>query len=197
VVSTRNRPATSRLLYPGRIRIIGGAWRGRKLSVPEAPGLRPTPDRVRETLFNWLQPHLPGARCLDLFAGTGALCLEALSRGAGHVVMVEKRVHVAQALQRNLDILGAQKAEVVNMDALEYLQQSPQGFDIIFLDPPFASELIERCAALIDAHTWIKPAGLIYIEAPSSLRELPIPSAWKLLRSKKAGQVGYHLVSVT
>jgi 16S rRNA (guanine966-N2)-methyltransferase len=189
----RKRLVTSRSTYPGRIRIIGGRWRGRKLVVPQSMGLRPTPDRVRETLFNWLRPYLPGARCLDLFAGTGALCLEALSRGAGQVVMVEKASHVAQTLQRNLETLGAQAVEVVVTDAVAFLQPPAQPFDIIFVDPPFASDLIARCVELIDRGGWIRPGGLIYIEAPSTLRELPIPLAWELLRSKKAGQVGYHL----
>lgn len=179
--------------YPGRLRIIGGKWRGRRLDVPEEAGLRPTPDRVRETLFNWLQAYLPGANCLDLFAGTGALCLEALSRGAGHVVMVEKATHVVDQLRRHVQLLQAENATVWLADALEFLQQTPQAFDIIFLDPPFQSELIARGAELIEAHGWIKPGGLIYIEAPSHLKDLPIPPSWELIRSKKAGQVGYHL----
>lgn len=179
--------------YPGKIRIIAGRWRGRRLEVPQAPGLRPTPDRVRETLFNWLAPHIEGARCLDLFAGTGALCLEALSRGAGEVIMVEQVPHAAQALRANLERLGAVNAEVVNRDAVEYLRQPPTPFDIIFIDPPFQSDLVAICAALIEERGWLKPGGLIYIEAPSGLKPLPIPSAWELVRSKTAGQVGYHL----
>ena len=179
--------------YPGQIRIIGGQWRGRRLSIPQQEGLRPTPDRVRETLFNWLQPTLPGAACLDLFSGTGALCLEALSRGAGRVVMVEKTSHVVAVLRQHVAMLKAENAEVVLADAVEYLSQTPQTFDIIFLDPPFQSDLIERCAAMIEARGWCKPGGLIYIEAPSQLQELPIPKTWELIRSKTTGQVGYHL----
>lgn len=179
---------------PGEVRIIAGMWRGRRLPVPIAEGLRPTPDRVRETLFNWLQPHLAGACCLDLFAGTGALCLEALSRGAASAVMVERAAHVAQALQRNVERLGAiSSARVVQADAVEYLQQSPQAFNIVFIDPPFRSELIGRCAALVEERGWLVPHGLVYIEAPSRLRVLPIPANWELIRSKYAGQVGYHL----
>lgn len=180
--------------YPGKIRIIAGRWRGRRLEVPQAPGLRPTPDRVRETLFNWLAPHIEGARCLDLFAGTGALCLEALSRGAGEVIMVEQAPHAAQALRANLERLGAVNAEVANRDAVEYLGQPPAPFDIIFIDPPFQSDLVAVCAALIEERGWLKPGGLIYIETPSSLKPLPIPDVWELVRSKTAGQVGYHLV---
>ncbi|MHB8743542.1 MAG: 16S rRNA (guanine(966)-N(2))-methyltransferase RsmD [Sulfuricaulis sp.] len=179
--------------YPGKLRIIGGRWRGRRLSVPEAEGLRPTPDRVRETLFNWLQPYLAGANCLDLFAGTGALCLEALSRGAGRVVMVEKAAPVVERLRQHVALLEAKNAEVMLADAVEYLRQAPQAFDIIFLDPPFSSDLIARCAELVAARGWIKPGGLIYVESPSRMKPLPLPSAWELIRSKSAGQVGYHL----
>ncbi len=175
------------------MRIIGGIWRSRLLHVPEAEGLRPTPDRVRETLFNWLRPYLPGARCLDLFAGTGALCLEALSRGAGSVVMVEKSDLAVQALRRNLERLGAGDAEVIQTDAVEYLERSPEAFDIVFIDPPFRSDLISRCSALVEERGWIRPGGLVYIEAPSRMQALPIPPTWELIRSQKAGQVGYHL----
>jgi 16S rRNA (guanine966-N2)-methyltransferase len=185
--------AADRGSYPGKIRIIGGTWRSRRLTVPFSEGLRPTPDRVRETLFNWLAPYLAGARCLDLFAGTGALCLEALSRGAGEVVMIERAAPVADALRRNLEILGAPQAQVVNTDATEYLQRAPQPFDIVFLDPPFQSDLIARCAPRLAECGWVRPGGLVYIEAPSSMEPLPIPADWELIRTKKAGQVGYHL----
>jgi len=179
--------------YPGRLRIIGGRWRGRRLEVPESEGLRPTPDRVRETLFNWLQPYIAGAQCLDLFAGTGALCLEALSRGAARVVMVEQAPAVAEQLRRHVATLQAENAEVVRADAVEFLRQAPQAFDIVFLDPPFQSDLIRRCAELVEARGWIKPGGLVYIEAPSRVEAPPIPATWELIRSKSAGQVGYHL----
>lgn len=165
--------------------------------MPESEGLRPTPDRVRETLFNWLQPYLAGASCLDLFAGTGALCLEALSRGAGRVVMVEQAAPVAERLRQTLEMLEAENATVVRADAVEYLRQTPQAFDIIFLDPPFSTDLIARCAGLIETHGWIKPGGLVYVEAPSQIESLPLPAGWELIRSKKAGQVGYHLAQKT
>jgi len=182
--------------YPGQIRIIGGIWRGRKLPVPLAEGLRPTPDRVRETLFNWLTPYLPGARCLDLFAGTGALCIEALSRGAGEVVMVERDATVATGLRQNLETLGAAHATVVNTDATEYLARAVKPFDIVFIDPPFASDLIGRCAALIAQRGWIHSEGIAYVEAPARLDPLPVPQDWQVLRSKRAGEVGYHLLRV-
>jgi len=159
--------------------------------------LRPTPDRVRETLFNWLQPYIAGASCLDLFTGTGALCLEALSRGAADVVMVEKAPRVAERLRQHVERLEATGAEVVLADAVEFLQRSPRAFDIVFLDPPFKSNLIADCAALVEARGWIKPGGLIYVEAPSRLENLELPATWELIRSKKAGQVGYHLARKT
>ncbi|MEW6331414.1 MAG: 16S rRNA (guanine(966)-N(2))-methyltransferase RsmD [Pseudomonadota bacterium] len=187
-------PKTS---YPKKLRIIGGRWRGRRLDVSESEGLRPTPDRVRETLFNWLQPYIAGAHCLDLFAGTGALCLEALSRGAAQVVMVEKAAHVAQQLRRHVEKLEATGAEVVPADAVEFLQRAPRAFDIVFLDPPFKSNLIAECAALVETRGWLKPGGLVYVEAPSQMSELTLPATWELIRSKKAGQVGYHLARKT
>jgi 16S rRNA (guanine966-N2)-methyltransferase len=185
------------LAFPGKLRIIGGRWRGRRLNVPEAEGLRPTPDRVRETLFNWLQPYLAGASCLDLFSGTGALCLEALSRGAARVVMVEKAARVAEQLRRHVATLEAEHATVIQMDAVDFLNQAPQAFDIIFLDPPFRSHLIARCAEMIAARGWLRPDGLIYIETPSKYHPLPLPPTWELVRSRTAGQVGYHLAKRT
>jgi 16S rRNA (guanine966-N2)-methyltransferase len=180
--------------YPGRIRIIGGQWRGRKLPVLTQEGLRPTPDRVRETLFNWLAPVIDGARCLDLFAGTGALCLEALSRGAAEVVMVERAAHVAEQLRQNLATLKAHGAAVVETDAAAYLQRPVEPFDIVFLDPPFAAGLIAPCALALEARGWLVPRGLVYIEAPAALQPLPVPATWEFAKSKRAGQVGYHLL---
>ena len=181
--------------YPGRLRIIGGRWRGRWLPVAPSPGLRPTPNRIRETLFNWLRPWLPGARCLDLTAGTGSLCLEALSQGAAEVVMVEADPEVAACLRRNVERLGAgEQARVVQAQALDYLAGPVAHFHIVFLDPPFASDLIGRCAERLEAGGWIQPGGWIYVEAPRTLRPLPVPQNWQLVRSKSAGQVGYHLL---
>jgi 16S rRNA (guanine966-N2)-methyltransferase len=179
--------------YPEKIRIIGGQWRGRKLPVLTQEGLRPTPDRVRETLFNWLAPVIEGANCLDLFSGTGALCLEALSRGAARVTMVERASQVAAQLRQNIETLRATGAEVVQADAVDFLQRPPQRFDIVFLDPPFASDLVARCSALAAQRGWIASGGYVYIEAPALLQPLPLPEEWEILRSKKAGKVGYHL----
>jgi 16S rRNA (guanine966-N2)-methyltransferase len=188
----RDKPASAG--YPQRLRIIGGDWRGRQLQVVESEGLRPTPDRVRETLFNWLQTRIAGAYCLDLFAGTGALCLESLSRGAARVVMVEKAHAVALNIRQNIEKLGASAAELIETDAERYLQGPVESFDIIFVDPPFRhSGMIDTCLAAIDQRGWIKPGGWVYIEAPSERGQPVLPAGWQLERSKIAGQVGYHL----
>lgn len=176
----------------GELRIIGGTWRSRRLVFPASEGLRPTPDRVRETVFNWLTPHLPGAACLDLFAGSGAFGFEALSRGAARVVLVEKRLEVVEALRHNRGQLKADQADIVHADALQYLRGPAAAFDIVFIDPPYDSGLLGPCLELLDARGWLKPDASIYLEAPRDA-EPPLPSSWQLLRSKTAGQVGYHL----
>jgi 16S rRNA (guanine966-N2)-methyltransferase len=176
------------------LRIIGGQWRGRKLPFPDIPGLRPTPDRVRETLFNWLQPHIVNSRCLDLFAGSGALALEALSRGAATVVMVEQHALAAQRLQQHLATLGSTSGHVVQQDALAYLRgMAAERFNIVFLDPPFRQNLLAPCTALLEQQGWLTDPAWIYLETESDLDPLPLPSNWALHRSKIAGQVGYHL----
>ncbi len=176
----------------GAVRIISGAWRSRRLVFPASEGLRPTPDRVRETVFNWLTPHLPGATCLDLFAGSGAFGFEALSRGAARAVLVEKRLEVAAALRHNRAQLKAEQADVVHADAVAYLRGPATAFDIVFIDPPYASGLLIACIELLDTRGWLKPDAFIYLEAPEG-EEPPLPETWQLLRSKTAGQVGYHL----
>ena len=180
----------------GKLRIIGGTWRSRLLNFPQRTGLRPTPDRVHETLFNWLQPWLPGAECLDLFAGSGALGIESLSRGAGSVVLVESDVVTARALRTNLDLLTAHAAELVCTDALTFLQGATRSFDIVFLDPPYQGGLLAECCTRLETGGWVRPHGLIYLEAASD-QTLPLPAAWTLLRSKRAGQVGYYLAQNT
>lgn len=199
-VTKKKSSAAGARSYPGQLRIIGGIWRSRRLTVPFSEGLRPTPDRVRETLFNWLQPYLSGASCLDLFAGTGALCLEALSRGAGRAVMVEGAARVAAALRANVARLKADGVTVIHSDASTFLaddrprrQEIPTSFDIIFIDPPFRSDLIARCVELVYSRNWLSPEGLVYVEAPQLVEKLPLPPEWKIIRSKKAGRVGYHL----
>lgn len=183
--------------YPGTLRIIGGQWRGRKLPVPESEGLRPTPNRVRETVFNWLRPYIDGARCLDVTAGTGSLCLEALSQGAAEVIMVEQSPAAVTALRKNLHTLGAENQARLQLgDGLAFLQGPVTAVDIVFLDPPFRSDLIARCSELMAQRGWIRPGGLVYIEAPGNMEPLPIPHSWELIHSKTAGKVGYHLARV-
>jgi 16S rRNA (guanine966-N2)-methyltransferase len=160
--------------------------------VPDLPGLRPTPDRVRETLFNWLAPLLPGARCLDLFAGSGALGFEAASRGAAQVVMVESASRAVGLLRGEVLRLRA-AVEVVHADVLAWLARPARPFDIVFLDPPYRQGLMApACRALAQAG-WLAPDARIYLEAEPELEPLPLPATWSLLRSKRAGQVGYHL----
>ncbi len=179
------------------VRIIGGGWRGRRVSFPDIPGLRPTPDRVRETLFNWLQERVAGARCLDLFAGSGALGLEALSRGAKELVFVEQAVAAARALQEQLIRFGGQaRAHVAEMGAARYLRSVPQAFDIVFLDPPFGRDALAEYVPMLDEGQWLKPGALVYLENEKKAGVPPLPAHWQLLKSKSAGEVGYHLARV-
>jgi 16S rRNA (guanine966-N2)-methyltransferase len=178
-----------------RLRIIGGRWRGRKLAFPDIPGLRPTTDRVRETLFNWLQADIPGARCLDLFAGSGALGLEALSRGAARVVFVDESPVVTQQLQEHLQNLQCQDGVVINQSALDYLRRGSgiEHYDVIFLDPPFNLGLMKESIQLLEEKGWLRPNTFIYLETESSLKNLTLPNDWEVLREKVAGQVTYRL----
>ena len=180
-----------------RLRIIGGEWRGRKLSFPAIPELRPTPDRVRETLFNWLRDILPGAHCLDLFAGSGALALEALSRGAAEVVMVDHHPEVVAQLKEHLLQLKARNGQVVLADAEVFLQGPSRPFDIIFLDPPFQGTLLGSCLARLATGSWLAETAWVYVESDRRTPLPPLPTAWKVLRHKEAGQVGYYLLQST
>jgi 16S rRNA (guanine966-N2)-methyltransferase len=179
------------------VRIIGGGWRGRRVNFPDIPGLRPTPDRVRETLFNWLQQNIAGARCLDLFAGSGALGLEALSRGAKELVFVEQAVAASRALQEQLIRLGGAAAgRVMEMGAARYLRSSPQAFDIVFLDPPFGRGALAEYVGLLDSGNWLNAGALVYLENEKTEGVPVLPAHWELLKSKSAGEVGYHLARV-
>lgn len=177
-----------------QLRIIGGVWRSRRLQFPDVEGLRPSTDRVRETLFNWLQPLIEGSRCLDLFAGSGALGLEALSRGAARVEFVDRHPKVISTLRSNLKLLGSEAGIVVKADALNYLQADPHPFDIVFLDPPFRQDLLQPCLHLLN-QGWLASGARLYIETELEQGEPELPEGWELLRSKKAGQVAYHLVT--
>ncbi|HHT7465055.1 TPA: 16S rRNA (guanine(966)-N(2))-methyltransferase [Raoultella ornithinolytica] len=177
----------------GQIRIIGGQWRGRKLPVPESPGLRPTTDRVRETLFNWLAPVMVDAHCLDCFAGSGALGLEALSRYAGSTTLLEMERGVAQQLQKNLATLKASHGKVVNTNTLSYLNQPGTPHHIVFVDPPFRKGLLEETLRLLENNGWIADEALIYVESEVENGLPPVPACWHLYREKVAGQVAYRL----
>ena len=192
------------------LRIIGGVWRGRRLRFPPSPEIRPTPDRVRETLFNWLAPRVPGARCLDLFAGSGALGLEALSRGAQHVTFVEREPAAAREISARLAEWGAHAASVERTDARTFLERTPAArFDIVFLDPPFASTLLAQAAMGLEQGGWLSDGALIYVECPAEAAAKgrpagadataatapPVPPLWTSLKAKQAGEVGYHLYS--
>jgi len=183
---------------PNKLRIIGGKWRGRKFNVPPIPDVRPTPNRIRETVFNWLAPFIIDARCLDLFAGSGALGLEALSRGAQEVVFVDQSKIVIQHITVIAKELATEAIhfQIIKANALTYLSQKPaQPFDIIFLDPPFHQNLIQPCCKLLAQYGWLSPEARIYLETEAELDILPLlPANWEVLRSKKAGQVGYHLL---
>jgi 16S rRNA (guanine966-N2)-methyltransferase len=179
---------------PGRLRIVAGKWRSRLLDIADVPGLRPTSERIRETLFNWLAPSLPGARCLDLFAGTGALGLEALSRGASKVVFVEKSAQAAKALEINANLLDAIDADIRRGDAIDFLEKTKgESFDIIFLDPPFADDLLDDLCRLLDGGPLLADGALVYLEEDRAKPEVELPPGWVRLKSKSAGNVRYSL----
>lgn len=177
---------------PGRIRIIGGIWRGTKLSVPDIKQLRPTPDRIRETLFNWLRNVISGAVCLDLFAGSGALGFEAASRGASRVVMVEQNRLQADLLQQQANVLHAAAVEVIQADAIQWLENTRSEFDLVFLDPPFGGGLLARVLPLLRQKRLLRQGGLIYAEAETGLAI--DPGEFEITKQKRAGQVQYVLL---
>ena len=161
------------------------------------PGLRPTSERIRETLFNWLSPHINGARCLDLFAGTGALGLEALSRGAKEVVFVEKSALASKTLRANAGLLAADGADVRQLDAMEFLRTGDaSAFDIVFLDPPFAADMLGDLCRLLDKASLVRSGSLVYLEDDRAHAPLELPEGWSLSRSKTAGNVRYALAQV-
>jgi 16S rRNA (guanine966-N2)-methyltransferase len=177
------------------VRIVGGAWRGRRVEFPDLPSLRPTPDRIRETLFNWLQFKVVGARCLDLFAGSGALGLEALSRGAAEVIFVETSTAAAHTLGAQLKRLGGlARARVQTLGAARFLRTPGEPFDLVFLDPPFGQDALPECLAQLEAGKWLKGASLVYLENERAVGLPALPAGWQVLKSKAAGEVGYHLV---
>ena len=183
------RRAASSTALPGAVRIIGGELRGSKLSVPARPGLRPSPQRLRQTLFDWLAPVIAGARVLDAFAGTGALGIEALSRGAGEVVFFEHDAAQAAAIGADLERLHQSRGRVVCTDALEALAAgSDTSFDVVFLDPPFALDAWDLATSRLAAGGWLAPRALIYVETPRGQAWSP-PQGWSLHRERAAGEV--------
>jgi len=176
----------------GQVRIIGGALRNSRLEVPALAGLRPTPERVRETVFNWLAPLITGARCLDVCAGTGALGIEALSRGAVSVKFVERDAQVARALGSNLVRLKTSGGTVDPISAQDYLRGAAQPFDVVFLDPPFALDLWSALAQQLEVGGWLAPAALIYVESPRAAVPV-LPARWQVHREATAGAVRYAL----
>jgi 16S rRNA (guanine966-N2)-methyltransferase len=182
---------------PGRLRIVAGKWRSRVLDVADVPGLRPTAERIRETLFNWLAPTLPGARCLDLFAGTGALGFEALSRGASEVVFVDKSPVAVRALEVSAERLAATGADIRQGDAVDFLRRKPtRRFDIVFLDPPFAADSLEDLCRLLSEKPLLAEDAFIYLEEDRAKPEVELPSGWVRLKSRTAGNVRYSLARV-
>ncbi|MBD3641410.1 MAG: 16S rRNA (guanine(966)-N(2))-methyltransferase RsmD [Marinobacter sp.] len=182
----------------GELRIIGGDWRSRKLRFPDAGGVRPTPARTRETLFNWLNYRIAGADCLDLFAGSGALGLESLSRGAAATTLVDHTPVLARALRDNLRLLKSDKGDVICQDVETYLahRQRPP-FDIVFMDPPFRQGWLERLFPLLESQQWVRPGGWVYVEYESERTMPAVPEGWQLHRQKTAGQVSYCLFRVS
>ncbi|MGL9769749.1 MAG: 16S rRNA (guanine(966)-N(2))-methyltransferase [Sodalis sp. (in: enterobacteria)] len=179
--------------FPGKIRIIGGRWRGRKLLVPDSLGLRPTSNRVRETLFNWLAPVIQDARCLDCFAGSGALGIEALSRDAASVTLLERDNVISAHLARNLLVLQAHQAEVITINNLRWFAQSRSVFDIVFIDPPFRHGMITTTVTALEQHRCLADDAWIYIETEMEGSAPEVPAHWQIYREKIAGQVAYRL----
>src|SRR5512142_608994 len=184
------RPARNPDHAPGKLRIIGGSLRGSRLVLPDLPGLRPAPDRVRETLFNWLMPVIEGARCLDLYAGTGALGIEAISRGAAACTFVESDRAIARELRENLARLKVDNARVIEGDALAALAGRAEPFDIVFLDPPFGGPRWTASAERLESGGWLAASAWIYVESPAEAT-FSLPATWMLHRDGHAGAVRF------
>lgn len=179
---------------PGDVRVISGKWRGRKLPVYNAEGLRPTPDRVKETLFNWLMQHIDGAVVLDCFAGSGSLAIEALSRHADFASLIERDRKLATHLSQNLQRLNCSNAEIINQDCLTVLaKNATKQYDIVFIDPPFHKDLAITCCQALETNGWLAQNAFIYVEVEKELTVQRIPSNWLLIKQQQAGQLAYRL----
>lgn len=178
----------------GFVRIIAGKWRGRRLQIPNKAEVRPTPDRVRETLFNWLAPHIVHAHCLDAFAGTGALGFEALSRGASSVEMIDQSPHIIAMLKSQVEKLAA--GELVTLYQARFpeeIHSCKKPFDIVFLDPPYHADLLLSSCYFLEEKGYLAQSAYIYLEAKELIQEIDLPRNWELIKAQKAGQVAYHL----
>jgi 16S rRNA (guanine966-N2)-methyltransferase len=179
----------------GTVRIIGGRWRGTRLPVPDSPGLRPSGDRCRETLFNWLQVHIRGAQCVDLFAGSGVLGLEAASRGAAAVVLVELSRPAARGISESLQRLKADCVELIQDDAMAWLARcASESLDIVFIDPPFGTGLETRALDLLTAGNCMRPGGFVYLETDREAAPIPLESGWEITREQVMGDVRIRLL---
>ncbi len=179
--------------HQNHVRIIAGCWRGRNIRFATQPGLRPTSNRIRETLFNWLQPCVEGVRCLDLFAGSGALGFEAVSRGASSAVMVEKNPPTARQLQQICQQLDCQRITIINCAALHWLEVCRDQFDVVFLDPPFASRQLAAIIIKLESSSVLADLAWIYIEQSSRDQPLVVPETWALRRQQLQGEVLFSL----
>lgn len=191
--TTRQRPLKNQL------RIIGGQWRGRKLAIADVDGLRPTGDRIRETLFNWLMPDIQNSRCLDMFSGSGALGLECLSRGASEVVLLEKHPQAAEQLRQHCHTLDASNGKVIECDSIDWLSadhQAPSSIDLVFIDPPFAANLWAKAIEQLENSGLLNNDALIYIESPKDTF-IKTPFHWQIHKEKQSGQVCYRLFRYT
>ncbi len=176
-----------------KLRIIAGDWRSRQLVFADAPGLRPTPARVRETLFNWLQADVASSQCLDLFAGSGALGFEAASRSARSVVMVENNAQACRLINDNKVKLSAEQVKLVQTDVFKFLAGDAMSFDVVFLDPPFSKGMAQQVCQWLEDKGWLNTEAKIYVEVESKLVLDAIPENWQCLKHKTAGEVGYYL----
>jgi 16S rRNA (guanine966-N2)-methyltransferase len=182
-------------IQTNQVRIIAGLWRGRKIEFPEINGLRPTPDRVRETLFNWLSPHIIDAHCLDLFAGSGVLGFEALSRGAKGVTFVDSSYIAIQKMRDNAKKLQITLAHFSHASVPALSLDVEEPFDIVFIDPPYAKDLVNPSIQWLHHHHYLKDNALIYVEKSREDPELILPTHWEIIRNKTAGQVNYLLIN--
>lgn len=194
----KNRNSPQSVQQMGEVRVIAGLWRGRKLPVQNAEGLRPTTDRVKETLFNWLMHDIAHSRCLDCFAGSGSLGIEALSRQAQAVVFLEKFANAANQLKKNLQALKSEQGSVIHTDTLAYLAQKNNGepFNIVFIDPPFHQGFVPQVLNLLAENNWLAPNAILYVETEKNHPPLELPQGWQILKEKAAGMVVSRLIQL-